>query len=98
MKLFPWLSIVFASLTFTGPSTALAESNVEPDAVGLTSETATSEPKLSAQTTLKRIANETGGTYVFKPDGSVEDYRDHFNKMLEKALNGNDATQKMDSP
>jgi hypothetical protein len=81
MKLIHWLFLFFTSLTLAGLTTALAETN-EPNAAHLSPETAIPESTLPAQATFEHIANETGGTYIFKPDGSAEDYRDNFQKIL----------------
>jgi hypothetical protein len=82
MKLIQWLFLFFTSLTLAGLTTVLAETNEEPNAAHLSPETTIPESTLPAQATFERIANETGGTYIFKPDGSAKDYRDNFQKIL----------------
>jgi guanyl-specific ribonuclease Sa len=72
-----------ASLACAMLNTALAaEPNRQADAAHRSSKDPIPASALPAQATFERIANETGGTYVFKPDGSVEDYRDNFQKIL----------------
>jgi hypothetical protein len=43
----------------------LAETDVKPDAGHLSPQAAIPESTLPAQATFERIANETGGTYIF---------------------------------
>jgi hypothetical protein len=91
MKHIQWLPVFFASLTFAMLNAALAAESEDrrTDTTHRSPKDAAPGSALPAQATFERIANETGGTYIFEPNGSAEDYRNHFQKMLETMIEEN---------
>lgn len=53
---------------------------------------AVSAATLSARDVFQRIANETGGLYFYKPNGTVNDYKEILAEIFQSAAAGNDTT------
>jgi hypothetical protein len=56
------------------------------------SPTAFAFPILSARDVFQRIANETGGLYFYKPNGTASDYKKILAEIFETAFKGSDTT------
>lgn len=58
----------------------------------LSTMTVSAASTLSARDVFQRIANETGGLYFYKPNGTVNDYKEILAEIFQSAVAGNDTT------
>lgn len=88
MKPVHWLAIVYITSFSLVSISALAEpkgaKSPEPLNSGTHSSTDTAAAKLSSRSVLKRIANETGGVYVYKTNPSAKDYQEFLDNVFNK--------------